>query len=559
MKKHDNRVWIVSPDGTGDYRSLQEAIDAAAPLGGGVFIHVRNGTYREKLWIETPDITLIGEDPEKTIIRFGDAAFDAMPDGTRRGTFRSYSAFLGADGFTARNLTFENDAGVGRDVGQAIAAYVDGDRMLFRNCRFLGYQDTLFCGSLPEREMQPGGFTGPREHAPRINGRQYFEQCFIAGDIDFIFGSGTAFFERCEIQSRDLGEKINGYITAASTPKEKSHGFVFRDCVLTGEPGIRSGSVYLGRPWRDDAKTVFARCRMGAHIHPEGWCDWNGRGEAGHVFYAECGADGEGLQAGASDAKHSTTRVSWAHVLPSVELPRYTPHAVLSGTDGWTPAAPNPRSIFLMGDSTVADYIPRHAPMAGWGQMLKTLLPEGIVCRNHAVNGRSTKSFIEEGLYDAVLERLMPGDFLLAQFGHNDEKKEDPNRHAAAFGAYSENLRRFIRDARQLNAHPVLLTPMCRRAFSEDGTLRDTHGEWPVAMRQVAREMKVPLIDMTAVSTAWIEKLGPEPSRGVYMHLPEGASSNWPEGTTDDTHFNESGALQVARMVWERLSQIVLA
>lgn len=547
------------------FPGIQSAVDTAARFGGHAVIRIAAGVYREKLVVEAPGITLIGENPATTIIRHGDAAFDEMPDGGLRGTFRSQTALLGADDFTAIDLTFENDAGPGAKVGQAIAAYVDGDRMIFRNCRFIGHQDTLFCGSLPEREMQPGGFTGPREHAPRINGRQYFEQCFISGDIDFIFGSATAFFERCEIQSRnpaaasEADDIQNGYITAASTPKDRAHGFVFRDCVLTAEqrfdektaslvPLVTPASAYLGRPWRDDAKTVFVRCRMGTHIHPDGWCDWNGRGESGTVTYAECGSETRDPLA---------QRITWATVLPVEEGGSYAPQTVLGGSDGWNPAAERLRSLFLIGDSTVADYPASSAPMAGWGQMLPALLPSGTVCRNHAVNGRSTKSFLDEGRFDAVLERLAPGDLLLVEFGHNDEKREDPTRWADAAGAYSDNLRRMVREARSRGAGPVLLTSVCRRVFDEGMQLRDTHGEWPEAMRQVAAELDVPLIDLTRLTMYWISRLGPDASRPAFMHIPAGVHPNWPDGVADDTHFSREGARAVADMVERDLRAIL--
>lgn len=148
------------------------------------------------------------------MISFGDYGYEIMPDGIKRGTFRSYTFFVHAADVTLRNLTIENTAGDSKTHGQAIALYAECDRFIAESCRILGHQDTLFTGPLPPEEYEPGGFRGPTESAPRINGRQYYHNCYICGDIDFIFGSATAYFEGCTIAS--LGP---GYVTAASTPE----------------------------------------------------------------------------------------------------------------------------------------------------------------------------------------------------------------------------------------------------------------------------------------------------------------------------------------------------
>lgn len=217
---------------------------------------------------------------------WGDGAFDNMPEGDKRGTFRTASVRIDTHDFTAKHLTFKNDAGYGRDAGQALALYVDGDRIYFEDCRLLGSQDTLFTAPLPLKEAIPGGFKGPGADKPRIQGRHCFRGCMIQGDVDFIFGGGTAWFEDCVLFSK-LPEPqatsqssqpspqttpVHGYITAASTPEGQPFGYVFRNCRL--ESDCPPGTVMLGRPWREWAKTVYLNCELGAHIHPAGWADW---------------------------------------------------------------------------------------------------------------------------------------------------------------------------------------------------------------------------------------------------------------------------------------------
>lgn len=202
-----------------------------------------------------------------------------------------------------------------------------GDRSAFYRCRFAGCQDTLFTGPLPPRELKPGGFAGPDAAKLRRDSRQYYEECWVRGDVDFIFGSATAVFNRCRIQSNERGQAVNGYIAAASTPQGKPFGYVFLGCDLCGD--ARPATCYLGRLWRDFAKTVFIRCRMGAHIRPEGFHDWNKADAAAHtVFYAEYGSAGPGA---------SARRAPFVRRLTADEAGRYTGHAILSGGDGWNP------------------------------------------------------------------------------------------------------------------------------------------------------------------------------------------------------------------------------
>ncbi|OXM99842.1 pectinesterase family protein [Bifidobacterium vansinderenii] len=271
----------VSQNGHGDCLTVGEALtlaeetrrlrrDARLPIT--ILIHP--GTYRERVTITLPYVTLEGVDAESTVIALGLGARMPADDGMPLGTFRTYTMLVDADHVTLRDLSIVNDAGDGREVGQAVALYADGDALLVEDCRLLGHQDTLFTGPLPPKELQPGGFIGPKQFAPRRVGRQRYRRCLIAGDVDFIFGGATALFEDCEIRSLDRGEEVNGYVTAASTPEGRTYGYVFRGCRFTSD-GCAPGSVYLGRPWRDFARVALVDCELGEHIRPEGWWDWN--------------------------------------------------------------------------------------------------------------------------------------------------------------------------------------------------------------------------------------------------------------------------------------------
>ncbi|PHV70961.1 pectin methylesterase [Sporanaerobium hydrogeniformans] len=317
---------IVAQDGSGDFLSLQAALNSLSKENTTpIHIFIRPGIYKEKIHIEIPFLTLIGENPETTILTYDDYALKTFPNGTTYGTFNSYSFFVGTHDFTAYNLTIQNTAGPGKKVGQALAVYADGDRIHFKNCRLLANQDTLFLGPLPPAPIEAGSFRGPREQAPRINGRHYYESCFIRGDIDFIFGSATAFFKDCEIFSNNLHQEINGYITAASTPEAQKYGFIFETCNLTSN--CPKASVYLGRPWRHYAKTVFIDCQMGDHIIKEGWHDWDKTDSHSTTFFGEIG----------TRTSAPIQRVSWSHSLCASDKSSFSREAVLKGTDNWQP------------------------------------------------------------------------------------------------------------------------------------------------------------------------------------------------------------------------------
>ncbi len=324
-----------------DYHTIAEAIKSI-PVDNKEYItiFIRKGTYREKLIIDRPYICFEGEDTDETIITYNDYAFMIMEDGIKRGTFRTPTVFINTHDFIAKNITFQNNAGFGNKVGQALALYVDGDRIVFDNCKLLGSQDTLFTGPLPPTPNEPGGFTGPKEFAPRINGRHYYRNCYIRGDVDFIFGSATAFFDCCEIfsqQNDDLppaeheeDQKVYGYITAASTAKDQAYGYVFNNCKLTSN--CPKKSVYLGRPWRNYAKTIFLNCELGEHIRDEGWSDWNKPDAHSTILYAEYNSTGAG-----AEAISKNMRASFSSQLSDEEALNYTKERVLRGKDGWNP------------------------------------------------------------------------------------------------------------------------------------------------------------------------------------------------------------------------------
>lgn len=269
------REITVAADGSGDFKTITEALEAIrAYMDYRVTVNIKNGEYHEKLiipsWLENVDF--IGEDPEKTIITYNDyAKLDNM------GTFRTYTVRVDGSYLTFKNLTFRNNAG---RVGQAVALHTEGDNLKFENCRFLGDQDTLFLAG-HDSDLQ-------------------FDNCYIEGTTDFIFGPATAYFNDCRIHS-----KADSYITAASTPQDVEIGFVFKNCKLTADPEVKK--VYLGRPWRPYAYTAFIDCEMDSHITPAGWDNWRNPDNENTARYIESGSRGPGA--------NPTARVKWAKTL----------------------------------------------------------------------------------------------------------------------------------------------------------------------------------------------------------------------------------------------------
>jgi len=293
---------VVAADGSGDYKTIQEAINAVPQTTSEShrwLIFVKAGVYREVVYIQREKrfVSLVGEDPIRTVITYNLNANMIGTDGRPIGTFRTPSVFIDADDFTAENVTFENSAG---PVGQALALRVDGDRAVFRNCRFLGWQDTILLN----------------------RGRHYFEDSLITGHVDFIFGAATAFFERCHIHSWR-----NGYITAASTPAEQRYGFVFSGCKITGESA--DVKTYLGRPWRDFAQVTFLNTNMSEVVRPMGWNNWDRPERERTSRYSEFGSTGPGSK--------PNDRAGWAKPLSAADVSSISVAAVLGGTDNWDP------------------------------------------------------------------------------------------------------------------------------------------------------------------------------------------------------------------------------
>ncbi|HKF49653.1 MAG TPA: pectinesterase family protein [Terracidiphilus sp.] len=314
----EDQTLYVAADGTGDFYSIQRALDVAPATGGLVL--VAPGTYREVLTISKPHITLRSANPDagKAIVVNDRSA------GTAGGTLHSATVNVTGDDFTAENITFQNDYNATHPQlpqgSQALALLVRGDRAVFRNVRLLGNQDTLFTGSKQ--------CTGEGQERSCTLARQYFSHCFIEGNVDFIFGDGKTAFDNCEIRSNAHSE---GFITAqGKSYASEDSGYVFHRCRLTADPEVTN--VFLGRPWRPYATVVYLDTEMGAHVQPAGWREWH-PGETHSLdtaFYAEQGSTGPGAKLSERD--------SHVHVLTADEAVKYLPTNFLRGADGWNPA-----------------------------------------------------------------------------------------------------------------------------------------------------------------------------------------------------------------------------
>lgn len=281
---------VVAQDGSGDYSTLQEAIDAAPTNRTSYYyIFVKKGEYKELIEIEQnkPYIYLIGEDKEQTVLTYDNHSGKPKPGGGSYGTADSRSVYVRGDHFAAQDITFANTAGM--DAGQALAIYIAAPNSAFVNCRFLGHQDTWYAHE---------------------GTRQYIKDCYIEGSVDFMFGGSTTLFSNCQIHSN----RGNSYVTAASTPEGQDFGYVFENCRFTSN-ALMSG-VYLGRPWRPYAQVVLINCTLGSHIHAEGWHNWSDPANEASAFYAEYKSTGEGA--------NTAYRVSWSRQLTETEAARYT-------------------------------------------------------------------------------------------------------------------------------------------------------------------------------------------------------------------------------------------
>lgn len=282
----ENITFTVALDGSGDFKSIQEAINQCQSFPyEKITIFIKNGIYKEKIKVHewNSNLQLIGESQEKTIITFDDY-FKKINLG-RNSTFFTYTVLVEANDVLLKNLTIENSSG---EVGQAIALSVTSTRVSVVNCKLLGSQDTLYASGI---------------------GKQFYKDCYIEGTVDFIFGSATAYFENCQLHS-----KSDSFITASSTPKDVEFGFVFNNCKLTSSE--KATKVYLGRPWRIYAKTVFMNSDLGKHILPEGWHNWSKPEAEKTSFYGEFQSRGEG--------SNVNSRVKWSHQLSKKVAKKYT-------------------------------------------------------------------------------------------------------------------------------------------------------------------------------------------------------------------------------------------
>lgn len=293
---------IVAQDGSSLYTTIQEAINAVPDYrkAGPTRIYIKKGVYKEKIVIATSKekVHLTGEDG--VVLTYDDYASKPNIFGEEKGTSGSASIYIFGPDFIAENITFENASG---PVGQAVACLIAADRTVFRRCRFLGFQDTLYTFG---------------EHT-----REYYEDCYIEGTVDFIFGKALAVFNHCELHCKSTG----GYLTAPAAPEDSRYGYVFYDCHLTASPDVKAGSVWLSRPWRPYGKAVFIRCQMGRHIHPEGYHNWGKAENERTAYFAEYQCYGAGAD--------TSRRASWAHQL--LDVSDYDIYEVLKGNDGWNP------------------------------------------------------------------------------------------------------------------------------------------------------------------------------------------------------------------------------
>lgn len=302
--KYDNPDTIfVARDGTAEFRNIDDAIEVCrAFMEYHKVIFVKKGTYKEKLILPSwlTNIEICGEDRDNTIITYDDHANVFIPGTDRKmGTFRTYTVRVDGNDITFRNITIENNAA---RLGQAVALHTQGDRLAFVSCRILGNQDTVYTGG--------------------INTRLYFKDCHIEGTTDFIFGPSTAWFENCTILSR-----TDSYITAASTPQDVEYGYVFNRCKIVAAEGV--SKVYLGRPWRPYAHTLFMNCQLGKHILPVGWHNWSNTQNEKTTRYCEYDNHGEGAA--------TKERAAWTRQLTKKEAAKVTLENVFRQNGGWIP------------------------------------------------------------------------------------------------------------------------------------------------------------------------------------------------------------------------------
>jgi lysophospholipase L1-like esterase len=428
---------------------------------------------------------------------------------------------IDADHVTLRDLTVANSFDKRRHAElpdtQAIALRTRGDQILVERCHLLGQQDTVLLDA-------PSWASVHRVH---------LRDCLVEGDVDFLYGRATALVEGGEIRS--VGP---GYLLAPSTARENPRGFLVHGARLTAADGVAPGSVRLGRPWHPGGKpdaigqAIVSACAVGPHVATAPWSAMGGFAWE-DARLAEHGNDWGGRAGGGPQLAAAPDPATW------LEEPVPAPDE-------------RPRAIVLS-DSTASEYGPERAPREGWGMRLGAAT--GLEVLNRAVSGRSSTSFLAEGRLDDALEELRAGDLVLIAFGHNDAK--DDERSADVHLAYPAALRRMIVGVRARGGVPVLLTPLERRRF-EDGRAVPTHSGYPQAVRALAAEEDLPLIDLSRLTLELWEADGEERSKESFLWLEPGRWPGFPDGECDDTHLSALGARRIAELVAASLRDLRL-
>ncbi|WP_164983931.1 pectinesterase family protein [Cellulomonas endophytica] len=622
---------VVAADGTGDFRTVQAAIDSlpnntSFPAPGRTIL-VQPGTYTG-----TVSAALAADGVTKGN-RYGVNLVGATGDPrdvvlTASGTGQAGTVTIAGDRWTLTDLTVANTNATGTGTYQVALSVTGGDKHVFTDVRFLGDYRTLNLSTANTTTYS----------------RSYFRDVYVEGGSDMVFGRAVAVFDRStfHVLARG-GAAVFGSTVGAGSP----YGFLLTDStVLTdGAPGsvhlsrpynvtssqvvVRDTQLAAGisatQPWKDWSATLtwdqarFAEYRntgaaaAGTDVskRPQlgdldsyrysrwtylaGADGWNPIGEAAPVVPTDTTApaavtglvatpgagtvtldwaDGTEADLASYTVERSTTGAApWARLAtPAAGISVWTDTTVAVGTAttyrvaavdaagnasvaatatvtvSTPPATTRPVSVFVAGDSTASVYAADEAPRAGWAQALPAFTTGDVRVVDYAQSGASTKSYLAAGLLDRILREIRPGDYLLVSFGHNDEKTDDPNRGTLAWSTYQQNLQRFVDGARLKGATPVLLTPVERRQFS-GGHAVPTHGEYPAAVRALAQQQGVAMIDLQALSLAAFEGLGVTGTQGWFLHLAAGASPNYPNGVTDNTHFGARGALELARIV----------
>ncbi|MDQ0902296.1 MULTISPECIES: pectinesterase family protein [unclassified Paenibacillus] len=331
-------VLVVAKDGTGDFTTIQAALNAVpASNTKRTVIYIRNGVYREQIVVPAnkPYVSLVGESATGTILVYHLNVNSKKPDGTPYSTTETVTALVQGKDFSAENMTIQNDSGQG--TGQALAGFLSGDRGVYKNIRFLGFQDTIY-----------------------IDKRQYFKDCYIEGDVDFIYGPATAFFENNELHSNRLK---GGYITAASTPETTTYGYVFVNSKITSDPGVNN--VVFGRPWRPYAAVAFIDTMIDSSIAPSGWNNWGDPNKEKTARYSEYNSRGPGA--------NPKARAGWSIQLTPEEASQYTVQNVLKGTDNWNllrtgiiPLTDNTPPVTTLTSYTDGQYLNVNTPTFTW-------------------------------------------------------------------------------------------------------------------------------------------------------------------------------------------------